>query len=337
MKHISYGIGRDYLPHWGLNQALREIFQNYLDYGDYKIHITYRDQLAVVKIRNNYIPDNLEFLRIGNSLKEGKNNIGKHGEGLKMAFLVMLRNNWHIYVKTNKHIFFPRFHKNDEIGEVLEIVYREHNKKGYALFETTFIVPKGEFDLFNQNIITEEDILYSSNYHGDIVDKPTGNIYSGNLFVCHLDNLSKSYNIKPDRLPLDRDRSLPQTWDINYHTSKINELYTKWSVKDTTYDDTMYISDVPIELARQFKPKSVGNTIEFTSINDEGETIVLKNDSIKEALMRHSYFDKAIHNIKKFIAKKLGLYDLLLEFQKNHVHTTDAQKDFAIILELVTK
>ena len=41
--------------------------------------------------------------------------------------------------------------------------------------------------------------------------------------------------------------------------------------------------------------------------------------------------------MKKYIAKKLGLYDMLLEFKEKHVHSTEAVADFDLILEKVFK
>ena len=33
---IKYGIGFDYLPKWGIKEALREIYQNFNDYGAFE-------------------------------------------------------------------------------------------------------------------------------------------------------------------------------------------------------------------------------------------------------------------------------------------------------------
>ena len=37
MGIINYGFGKEYLPNWGIKEALREVYQNYLDYGDYTV------------------------------------------------------------------------------------------------------------------------------------------------------------------------------------------------------------------------------------------------------------------------------------------------------------
>ena len=39
---IYYGIGLEYLSNWTINHALREIYQNFLDYGDYYNYNEYK-------------------------------------------------------------------------------------------------------------------------------------------------------------------------------------------------------------------------------------------------------------------------------------------------------
>lgn len=338
MDIINYGFGSEYLPKWSIKEALREIYQNYLDYGDYEIStkVNKKDKTLInVSISNSYIPNKLEFLRIGNSNKgNNKDAIGSHGEGLKMAFLIFLRENLKICIYSNKYKLYPKYTKDVNVGNTLGIIYEVHGIN-LNVFKTEFTCKESDYIDFVKDIIQPEDILFNDNYHGQVVNKEQGNIYSGRLFVCYLDNISRAYNIPPSQLPLDRDRAMPRTWDINYHTSKINELYSRWSVKDTNYSDTLYIDNIPKHIKEQFTPKLIGNAIEFTREDEEGNTVVLKNDSIKNSLMQDSYFTSIIKSIKAFIARKLGLYEMLLEFEQKHVHTTEAKQDFELILERI--
>lgn len=73
MAIISYGITPNYLKHWGINQALREIFQNFIDYGHYNISTdNVEDSLIKVTITNDWTPENLNFLYLGESDKKRK-------------------------------------------------------------------------------------------------------------------------------------------------------------------------------------------------------------------------------------------------------------------------
>jgi hypothetical protein len=54
---IEYGFGREYLSSWTLKEALREVFQNYIDYGDYDISIGNVDEdnnSVTVRVANDY-------------------------------------------------------------------------------------------------------------------------------------------------------------------------------------------------------------------------------------------------------------------------------------------
>lgn len=336
---IHYGFGKEYLKTWGVQEALREIYQNFLDYGPYDEFSDEPEEsdLCYVSISNNWKPENLEFLRIGNSRKgSGVNNIGKHGEGLKMAFLILLREGHISVIYTPKYYVYPMFYFDKEIGECFSLVYKEHNIEDHA-FKIMFQIPTSEYKTFKNNLILKSDIIFSDNHWGDIVSKTKGNIYSGGLFVCNKNNISKAYNIKPEHLPLDRDRQVPQSFDLSYAASKINDKYGKWETKDLTCSDTAYLDNIPQEMKKQFRPKLVGNDIQFIHKNEQGKDVVVSNSNLKQALINDSFFFKIISKIKMFLAKKLGLYDLLVEFKEKHVHNAEAIADFEVILERVTK
>ncbi len=336
-KTIYYGFGKEYLKTWGTQEALREIYQNFIDYGDYTEESDVDDNgLAYVCLENDWVPESLDFLRIGNSRKGNGEAIGKHGEGLKMAFLIFLRNKDWACIITPKYLIIPKFYVDEEIGECFCLNYEEHKIENQK-FTITFICKSEDFDKFKSNIIFNTDIVYTDNYWGQIVNKPKGNIYSGKLFVCNVDNVSKAYNINPKHLPLDRDRMAPRSFDLSYAASQINNSYGKWNTKDLSYSDTRYVNSVPEEIKKDFKPKMVGNEIQFVFKDEKGVDTVLNNDTVKNILKNDSFFAVAIKKLKKYIVRKLGLYDLLIEFKEKHVHSAEMLADFEIILDKVEK
>ena len=224
---IDYGISPNYLNNWDINDALREIFQNFIDYGKYNIKTkSLKNNQIEVSISNDYIPTDFEFLRIGDSYKNNNNNaIGKHGEGLKMALLIFLRNNQYITIHYKNTLIYPKWN-NQIIGktfclEVLDNVLYNNN------FSINFRINSQIYKEFYNNILQDSDIIYIDNYHGKIVNKQKGNLYSGGLFVTNIKELTKSYDISPSLLSLDRDRKIPSSFEVSYHTSKINESYLK--------------------------------------------------------------------------------------------------------------
>lgn len=335
---LQYGFGLDYLEHWEISHALREIFQNYLDFGYYDIQTTEEKNTGnlIVSIANKYTPSNLEFLRIGNSGKrEDINTIGKYGEGLKMAFLVFKREGLKIKLRTQTHQFIPCTYTN-ELGECFGIEYKKHNikTKDFTLF---FTLPKVYYEVFIKNIITSKDVIFKDEYYGEIVKKPKGNIYVGRLFVTNMPNFSSAYNFNPARIPLDRDRAMPSSFDIIYAASMVNNKYGKWTPSDIRYRDMEYISKVSDTKASSFTPKMVGNSIQFTTpyINPDGqkEDIVVQNDNLKNRLLNHPIFTNAINSIRRMLMKNLGLYDLLIEFERKHYMDNEMSAEFKVILE----
>lgn len=331
-KVIHYGFGLDYLKDWGLEQALREIYQNFIDYGKYKEKVKkVRDNKVMVTLSNDWKPTNLDFLRIGNSRKK-EGSIGKHGEGMKMAFMIFQRNNLYSQIITHQSVAMPSSYYDEEIGECFSFEYFDITSRSNR-FVIQFVIDKVVFSKFRNNIITKEDIEFTDKFYGDIVNKPKGSIYSGGLFVAKLDNLSRAYNIRPEHLQLDRDRSVPRAFDVNWSAGRILDSYDKWNFVDETYSDTQYVSKIPDHIKQEVKPVIVGSSVEFVRKDEKGEDVVITNSNIKEALKKDNFFQSAIKKLKQFVAKKLGLYDMLIEFREKHVHNNEARIDFDLILE----
>jgi hypothetical protein len=333
---IFYGMGKDYLPTWGIREALREIYQNFLDYGEFSEETTADGELTSISIRNDWRPDSLDWLRIGNTQKNNPNAIGKHGEGVKMAFLILARLGYECEIVSDKYSITPAFYTDKEAGECFCMSYNYHVKPEQK-FTVSFMLPTSEYKQFKDSVIRKEDILFSHSYYGDVVNKPAGSIYSGGLFVVNLPNIGKAYNIKPEHMPLDRDRSVPRAFDVNWNTSKINEAYKKWEVKDLSHSDTEFIEEIPEEIKSKFEPRIVGKNIEFIAFDENNNEKIIGNPRIQSALKRDNFFQEQIKKLKLFLIKKIGLYDLLLEFREKHISdmNSEALTDFNMILERV--
>lgn len=331
---IQYGIGKDYLPDWGIKEALREIFQNYFDYGVYNIREDILKDKVRVEIYNNYTPTSYEFLQIGKSIKSG-NAIGKHGEGLKMAFMILLRENLFMQIRTQNKRIIAKWNQSI-VGETLalDVITTKHYDFN---FNITFICPIDIYEEFKYNTIADGDIIFKDSYHGSIVNKPQGNLYSGRLFVCHLKNLKKAYDIPPNLLSLDRDRKVPQAFEVSYHTSNINTKQAEFDFVDQNYSDMQY-TKIPKDRYKDIKPVDVGGKIEYVAKVIDKETnieseVLITNQEYKSQLKSSSFFDSAISKIKRFLTSALGIDDLLLNFRKKYCTNKEARQDFDIILE----
>lgn len=335
---IQYGFGLDYLKSWSIQHALREIFQNYLDYGQYQLITTEEKNTGniIVKISNTYTPTNLEFLRIGNSGKRNdKNTIGQHGEGLKMAFLIFKREGLKVKLRTQTHTFEPVSY-NNELGECFGIAYYKHNNKLFKTFDLLFTIPKTYYDTFIKTIITKKDILYTSPTYGRIVAKPKGDIFVGGLFVCSNKNFSRAYDFNPKHIQLDRDRAMPSHFEIKWVTARLMEEYGKFKASDVQYEDMEYVNTISNKEIKKFKPAIINGNVEFTTdIKEKDGTIkrvVVHHSSLKEKLRTSSIFEKAILALKMFVLKKLGITEMLEKYKKDYPMYGEALKDFNLII-----
>jgi len=328
---IHYGIGEDYLKDWGIQEALREIYQNFMDYGTFTQKIRTTGNISHIIISNTYEPTDLEFLQIGKSVKgENTEAIGQHGEGLKMAMLVFLRLGYHIDIHTPTKMIKPIWRNQKHIGKCLALQIT--NADTLTNFMVEYSIPTKDFELFNNNLIKKKDILFTAEPHGDIVDKTVGNLYVGRLFVCNVPNFKKSYNLRPSVLKLDRDRRVPNSFNTSWHTSKINEAEQKFSFKDQELDDMKYVQTIPESRFRNITPKVIAGKVEFVA-TERGEDIVVRNEYLKEHLRQQSYFTKALQGIKKFLISKLGVAEMLVEFRNKYCYNNESREAFDIILE----
>lgn len=116
VKRIVTGISPNYVKNWDVIKGIREIIQNYLDTKNEfrcKGYIYYKDGEAMVK---DFGPGlELRHLALGVSEK-GSDAIGKYGEGLKLALLVLARERRKVEIWSNGTIICPAIEHSDLYG-----------------------------------------------------------------------------------------------------------------------------------------------------------------------------------------------------------------------------
>ncbi len=209
-----------YVPKWGVSEVLREVHQNFLDYGAFEWDID--DHCT--KFSNTFQPKDLSFLRIGHTTKTAK-SIGGFGEGLKLALLVCLREDVpiSIFVRTdNLTATITPCVEDTMIGDSIFGVDIEYTEGGTG--ENTYSVeidlPRDTVETYRSAVVGVEDEVFKS-YYGSIVDKPPGSIYVGGLFVCVVDSLQRAYNFCPEHMKLNRDRNIPNQFDLLFNAGVI--------------------------------------------------------------------------------------------------------------------
>lgn len=276
---FELSISTSYVPDWGIVEAFRELFQNALDNQtinpDNKMGWEYDGDKVIISNKTSKL--SVESLLLGNGTKhDDERTIGKHGEGYKIAFMVLLRNNKKIKVYNYgaKEIWEVRLVNSKRYnGQQIPTVFVEKEaiwKKAPSsdlIIEVSGVDASEYLEIKEKNLhLRSEDIKkFSVPGKGDILldSNEKGNIYVNGLFVQNNQNLHYGYNFDPRVLNLDRDRRLVDSFNVQWQSSilwskaakdseELKEVAVKL-VNDNCYDtsyvkSTVYYCDCKTEL-----------------------------------------------------------------------------------------
>lgn len=224
-KTYDLPLARDYVRHWGVTEAVRELLQNMLDSESPNEFSIVGRKLSITS-RFDTLP--ASTLVLGQTSKANdKDSIGSFGEGFKLAMLVLTRLGYPVTVLNGGVRWEPAFAHSDLFGvEVLRITEEPIiDNQGLTFLidglgheETTAV---NEMCLFMQSPMS--DVIGTR--YGSILPSRSGKLYVGGLFVCETD-LEYGYDVLPEYLKLERDRQTVDSWDLR-HMSKEMWLDTK--------------------------------------------------------------------------------------------------------------
>lgn len=232
---IELTIAPNYVPTWGIVEAIRELFQNALDQqvqspGN-EMDWSYDGDEQKLTISNKSSVLTANTLLLGATSKAGNvATIGQFGEGYKIATLVLLRNNKKItfYNYGAKEIWKPRFVKSRKFGtDVLTFfidkvsVWKTIPDANLTIEVEGITRDEWENHIVPSNLHLQYDntVIESSKY-GDAINQP-GRVYVNGLFVCEYPPYKYGYNFKPEYIALDRDRKMVSDFDLRWSASRI--------------------------------------------------------------------------------------------------------------------
>ena len=122
-RKYELSISADYVPEWGVTEAVREFFQNAIDEqrrdSENSMFFDYDPKGQVIRIGNRHSDLDIKTLLFGESTKRGKEEmIGSHGEGYKIATVVLLRTGKQVSFQNycRREIWKPRLVKSRRYG-----------------------------------------------------------------------------------------------------------------------------------------------------------------------------------------------------------------------------
>lgn len=236
MGKYELTISKNYVPDWGIVEAVRELFQNALDQEtvspDNSMFFSYDETEGVLEIGNKHSVLEPSSLLLGQTSKLNDNlTIGQFGEGYKIAMLILLREGLNVtfYNYGKKEVWKPRFVNSRRYQQEVLTVFTEKKIWSKVPDNSLTIRIEGiDEDMYNEIVESNLHLRGISNYkeskqYGKILQDfdLKGKIFVNGLYVTKDDSLDFGYDFKPSVLKLKRDRSMVSTFDLKDTMSKL--------------------------------------------------------------------------------------------------------------------
>lgn len=240
---LDTSISTSYVPGWTHVEAFRELFQNAIDAETLdpscKMSFKYHSMPQCVSIETEGAGLDLASLLLGSTTKSDKAAaIGQHGEGYKIALMVLLREGKTVLIDNPmyKQLWRPYIKKSRKFGGVdilsIEVADKELYNLSPNLTIEVYGITQEEWDAVttsNLHIDKPEDVEPVPGMGSILLDEAyAGRVYVNGLYISTMTNFKYGYDIVPNLLKIDRDRRLVGTFDLAYETSKMWKLaYTE--------------------------------------------------------------------------------------------------------------
>lgn len=366
-KVVQLTIKTNYLPSWGLQEGIRELMQNARDaeVDGYRMTVDwYNDKL---RIENEGTTLPLRSLLFGETTKEGRaDQIGKFGEGLKLAILALIRikddhgNNIHdVKIRSGSSVWTASIERSDIFDEMVLTIRVDEGRKpenrvrieidGISKrdwesmkWKFLFLTPPGEGE--------EIKTSYGSLLLGP---KYKGKVFVKGLYVQTVHDLEFGYDLKDAEL--DRDRKMVESWDLGSRTKNILlEALTRWPIglnkfvallnSPTTEVETLnswdHIPDtVAAYVAKDFKDTYGENAFPVTSLEASKSLehlgmrgVVVPRQLANVLCKTFGDASKVTESLKKEVTKTYSWSDLDDEEKQSLIENISLMND----IELVT-
>lgn len=340
MKEYPLSLSVDYLAHWTVEDAVREILQNALDRGNLNYDWERNTQGAGLKINTPDVQLHQSLLLLGNGTK-GEGDRGGFGEGFKLALLILAREGLSVQVINGNKIWTPEL-REDPLFEtqMLYIVETDNPNEDTGL---TYVI-KGLSAIERLNIINRTlDMQDSLNLgkvtqtdKGRILHDKAGMIYVGGLFVCQYGQMDCGYDFEPNVLELNRDRQAVPDWDMKRQAQDMWLLSDSDKVVDMVLNKASEMStfqynySVPSEVCDKFLDKHIemhGNVPIANTKKDLDEMVV--KGYTDAVFIGNEGFSQAVRQSKKYVEVRkeavLTPFEILDAFYDDYVLGMDSK------------
>lgn len=355
---INLTISAEYVNHWSVYDALRELYQNAIDRQNEDLSTTMitKRYNQVVEVGNKNTSISRNTLILGKTNKNEGTYLGQFGEGYKLALLVLLRNGHPVGIINGRERWTPRIEYVEELDARVLTIEIEDNVYCYGqndlLFYIDGITDKILYEYQLQNLHLRE-YSYLEGESGQVLldDCDRGKMFVGGLFIGLVPGYEYGYNFNPGVIPIDRDRKQLPHFDMAWQASRIlgslegfesqinDMLYEE--AKDVQYLDSHITRDKANNLFHKFKerfgPASVPVSTEYNkkemTKKYSGVYPVTVNSTLAEVLQRSSEYKEFLNNLEQNEIKSPK--QILEEFLNRYEEYTTPVLKQAFIEELL--
>lgn len=222
MKIIPLSIAKSYVSHWSWWEGIRELLQNAVDTANYEVLV--EDSEITIISRGEKIP--VSALLMGKSGKQDDDStIGKFGEGMKLAFLVLGRLGAEVVVKNYDEEWHPAFQYNETFEEeCLSIGIVSTQDLGEVQISIKNIPNSVISEVEDKFLPLQNRTPVHKSYNGEAYEKDADgcDLYINGIFVCNVEGKYKyDYNFRPAAFTLDRDRNTAKDFEVRWEASEL--------------------------------------------------------------------------------------------------------------------
>lgn len=316
-KTYELSLNKNYVSHWGLAEAIRELIQNAIDSESPFIYeFEKSDSGYTLHLNSEFTTLSPSTLLLGSTSKaDATDKIGSFGEGYKIALLVLTRIGKDIDILNGDKLWKPKFAYNSKYGDdLLTIEESTLPSKNKGLTFKVHGLTTDEVESIKESCLRMQSHIgaIKQTKYGDILLEKPGMLYVGTLFVCKIE-LKYGYNIKPEYIRLERDRQTVDNWKLNYITTQMwidTEDYDHLAeLIDAETPDTEYVQYGSPEVVKEacyrlFQKRNPGGIVaknqqEFEKLIDRGLTKVVHVGPSMYSQVSQSGFYQAENRVKK--------------------------------------
>lgn len=247
MKRFDLGMSINYCPTWGVVESVREFFQNAHDEEivnpENKMYFGYDKDSKTLCIGNKNGRLTTNTLLLGQSSKrDNAETIGQHGEGYKVATVVLLRNGKgvKVYNRADKEVWTAktiksrRYQADVVVFDIEKVSIFKSVPDHDLIFEISGIDEDEYQAIVNSNLflqdLKEGDDYIASNPGYPLTtcmckvltgERHAGKLFVGGLYVTTSKYAKYGYDFAPELVKLDRDRGFIDGIDLQFLTAKV--------------------------------------------------------------------------------------------------------------------